>query len=107
VEYATDDGSVGHRGRITELLAREHEKAGAAGLKVRYYACGPAAMLSACAQFSQRTGVRGELALETAMPCASGVCLGCIVPCTNGDHTVYKRTCWDGPIFDAREVVWP
>ncbi len=106
-EYATDDGSFGHRGRITELLAREHEKAGAQGLKVRYYACGPAAMLASCAEFSKNTGVQGELALETAMPCGTGVCLGCIVPCHQGDQIRYKRTCMEGPIFDAGEVVWP
>lgn len=107
VEYATDDGSLGHRGRITELLAREHEQATLKGLKVHYYACGPAAMLAACAGFTKATGVKGELALETAMPCGTGVCLGCIVPCQVGDQMRYKRTCVEGSIFDASEVVWP
>ena len=107
VEYATDDGSFGYHGRVTDLLAQEQIAARAHGRTLRYYACGPAAMLAACALFTQRTGVPGELALETPMPCGSGVCLGCIVPCRNGDEVVYKRTCVDGPVFDAREVVWP
>jgi dihydroorotate dehydrogenase electron transfer subunit len=107
VKYATDDGSFGYHGRVTDLLAGEHDAARAAGASIRYYACGPAAMLSACSEFTRRTGVPGELALETPMPCGTGVCLGCIVPCREGDQVVYKRTCWEGPIFDAQEVVWP
>lgn len=107
VEYATDDGSLGYKGRITDLLAREQERAESQGLSLMYYACGPGAMLAACAEFTKQSGVPGELALETPMPCGTGVCLGCIVPCREGDSVVFKRTCIEGPIFRADEVVWP
>jgi dihydroorotate dehydrogenase electron transfer subunit len=106
-EYATDDGSFGYYGRIIDLLAREHQAAAAHGGRLRYYACGPGAMLAACGEFTKATGVPGELALETAMPCGTGVCLGCIIPCRDGDQVVFKRTCIEGPIFQAAEVVWP
>jgi dihydroorotate dehydrogenase electron transfer subunit len=108
VRYATDDGSFGHAGRVTELLTEEIDRAAAHGARVRYYACGPGAMLAACSAVSGNTGAAGELALETPMPCGSGVCLGCIVLCRGQDEgeTVYRRTCVEGPIFPAREVMW-
>ena len=109
VRYATDDGSLGHHGRITDLLLREIDAAEENHAIVTYYACGPGAMLAACSVVTQQTGVEGELALETPMPCGTGVCLGCIVPCrTDGeDGTLFRRTCIDGPILPASEVVWP
>jgi dihydroorotate dehydrogenase electron transfer subunit len=107
IDYATDDGSYGHSGRVTDLL-RERVLARESG-PIRYYACGPGPMLAACTRMSLELDVPGELALETPMPCGSGVCLGCIVSCRTGSEheTIYRRTCIDGPIFDAREVVWP
>jgi dihydroorotate dehydrogenase electron transfer subunit len=112
VVYATDDGSLGHKGRITEVLRTEMEEAARARDQVRYYACGPGAMLAACSRITEQTGTPGELALETPMPCGTGVCLGCIIPCRSdatagGENAVFKRTCIDGPIFDAGVVLWP
>ena len=107
VEYATDDGSFGYHGRVTDLLSKEHEAASARKARMRYYACGPAAMLSACSGFTEKSLVPGELALETPMPCGTGICLGCVVPCRSGDEVVFKRTCIDGPIFSAGDVLWP
>lgn len=107
VEYATDDGSLGYHGRITDLLPKEHQVAAARQARVRYYACGPGAMLAACSKFTEASGVPGELALETPMPCGTGICLGCVVACRDGKDVVFKRTCIDGPIFSAGDVVWP
>jgi len=105
--YATDDGSYGHHGLVTELLERQAESAGHEGRRVRFYACGPGAMLAACSHLAGATGIPGDVALETPMPCGSGVCLGCIMPCrTERGDVVFRRTCMDGPIFAAREVVW-
>lgn len=108
-KFATDDGSFGYRGFgvtiLNELASADKKR----GRQTRYYACGPGAMLAACTDFTLRQGVPGEIALETPMPCGSGVCLGCVVPCRTvaGDATEYRRTCIDGPIFSANEVVWP
>jgi dihydroorotate dehydrogenase electron transfer subunit len=112
VVYTTDDGSLGHHGRITEVLQAEADDAAKSAEQVRYYACGPGAMLAACSRITEQAGTPGQLALETAMPCGTGVCLGCIIPCrsdvaTAGEEAVFKRTCIDGPIFDAGVVLWP
>ena len=108
IQYATDDGSLGHQGRITELLMLEVDRVQREGRSLKYYACGPGAMLAACSKVTAERGVPGQLALETPMPCATGVCLGCIIAC-NGEsgEQVFRRTCIDGPIFNAEEVVWP
>lgn len=109
VRYATDDGTMGTHGFVTELLKSEMESLRGTGRSGRFYACGPAPMLAALSRVSESDGIPGELSLETPMPCGSGVCLGCIIPCRSGDSDTieYKRTCIDGPIFPAQEVVWP
>jgi NAD(P)H-flavin reductase len=91
---ATDDGSVGHRGRVTELL--EAELAGERGAVV--YACGPAVMLEAVRALCERAAVPAQLALEAGMACGFGACYGCAVPRRGGG---FLRVCVDGPVIDA------
>ena len=91
---ATDDGSVGHHGRVTELLEAELEREpGAATV----YACGPPPMLEAVRSICAARGVAGQLALESPMACGFGACYGCVVATRDG----YRRVCVDGPVFDA------
>jgi len=94
---ATDDGSVGHPGRVTELLARELD--GTESPVV--YACGPPAMLEAVRSLCERTGTPAQLALEAGMACGYGACYGCAVPRADGS---YLRVCVDGPVVDASEL---
>jgi dihydroorotate dehydrogenase electron transfer subunit len=101
-EIATDDGSVGHHGFVTELLERtlRRRRAGEARrLAVR--ACGPPQMLEAVRLTCERAGVDAELALEASMACGFGSCYGCVVPLRNGS---YARVCLDGPVIDAAEL---
>lgn len=108
VLYATDDGSMGTHGFVTDILKQETDALRTAGKSGRFYACGPEPMLAALTRFGTAEDIPGELSLETPMPCGAGVCLGCIIPCKCDDGTTeYKRTCIDGPIFAAQEVVWP
>jgi NAD(P)H-flavin reductase len=90
---ATDDGSVGHHGRVTELL--EAELDGDAVAQV--YACGPPAMLEAVRALCAEREVPAQLALESGMACGFGACFGCVVPTRDG----YVRLCVDGPVLDA------
>lgn len=90
---ATDDGSVGRAGLVTELLDEELEADAAATV----YACGPPAMLEAVRAICARRGVPGQLALEAPMGCGYGACYGCVVATRDG----YRRVCVDGPVFDA------
>jgi dihydroorotate dehydrogenase electron transfer subunit len=90
---ATDDGSVGHHGLVTELLAEELD----AEPRAEVYACGPPAMLEAVRQLCAEHGTSAQLALESGMACGFGACFGCVVP----THQGYLRLCIDGPVLDA------
>lgn len=90
---ATDDGSAGHRGLVTDLLAQELDRDAAATV----YACGPPAMLEAVRAMCAQRGVPSQLALESGMACGFGACFGCVVPTRSG----YLRLCVDGPVLDG------
>jgi dihydroorotate dehydrogenase (NAD+) catalytic subunit len=92
---ATDDGSLGHHGFVTELLEAELEPDGHAEV----YACGPPAMLEAVRALCAGRGVPAQLALESGMACGFGACYGCVVPVRGGG---YLRVCVDGPVVDGR-----
>ncbi len=94
---ATDDGSRGHRGFVTELLAEELERDPHATV----YACGPPAMLERVRAICEQRAVPAQLALEAGMACGFGACFGCVVPRRRGG---YLRVCVDGPVVDAAEL---
>jgi dihydroorotate dehydrogenase electron transfer subunit len=94
---ATDDGSFGHHGLVTELLEHELD---ARGDDVEVYACGPPAMLEAVRELCGRHQVPAQLALECGMACGFGACFGCVVPTVDG----YVRLCVDGPVLDAAKL---
>jgi dihydroorotate dehydrogenase electron transfer subunit len=94
---ATDDGSAGHHGLVTDLLEEEFE---AHGDGVEVYACGPPAMLEAVRLASVERGVPAQLALESGMACGFGACFGCVVPTVDG----YVRLCVDGPVLSAHRL---
>ena len=98
VRAATDDGSAGHHGFVTELLPEFIE-----GGRAHVYACGPMPMLAAVARLTERAGVPAELALEAPMACGVGACLGCTVPRRGGGYT---RVCTEGPVFRPEEIEW-
>lgn len=93
---ATDDGTAGHHGLVTELLERELDQAG--GRDCAVYACGPPAMLEAVRRLCVEGAVPAQLALESGMACGFGACFGCVVPLRAGG---YARVCVDGPVLDA------
>ena len=127
IEYvvATDDGSLGHHGFVTELVADYEAWADQA------FACGPSPMLAALASLAAgrrgRLGVaklgrrRGggkvdpagspgarrkaflQVSMEQNMGCAVGACLGCVVMSTTGTPV---RVCREGPVFAAEEIAW-
>jgi NAD(P)H-flavin reductase len=95
-ELATEDGSAGIKGYVTELLTpllgepREST----------VYACGPPAMLEAVRALCQEHGVPSQLAMESGMACGFGACFGCVVPTKEG----YTRLCVDGPVLAGDRV---
>ena len=104
VTLATEDGSRGVRGRVTEPLAERLARARADGEMVEVCACGPEGMLRAVRGLALEFGVGAQLCLEANMACGFGACLGCAIP-VHGPRP-YRYCCTDGPVFDAREVRW-
>jgi dihydroorotate dehydrogenase electron transfer subunit len=96
-QVASDDGTVGHHGPVTHLLAAELERDAHAVV----YACGPAGMLEAVRAMCAERDVPAQLALEAGMACGFGACFGCVVPTRGGR---YLRVCVDGPVVDAAEL---
>lgn len=92
VVVATDDGSVGHHGYVTDLLAAQLD----ADDHAVVYACGPPPMLEAVRALCEERGVPSQLALESGMACGFGACFGCVVPVREGG---YVRLCVDGPVL--------
>jgi dihydroorotate dehydrogenase electron transfer subunit len=96
VTLATDDGSLGHHGLVTELLASELARPGEPAV----YACGPPAMLEAVRRICDERSVSAQLAMEEAMACGFGACFGCAVRTRTG----YRRLCVDGPVISAADL---
>ncbi len=92
-QVATEDGSSGHHGLVTELL--DDELDGDSHAEV--YACGPPAMLEAVRLLCTVREIPAQLALESGMACGFGACFGCVVQTRTG----YVRVCVDGPVLEA------
>jgi dihydroorotate dehydrogenase electron transfer subunit len=100
VGLASEDGHVGHRGYVTDLLAQMLEGDDAPSAAV--YSCGPPGMLEAVRAMCEVRGVACELALESPMACGYGACFGCAIPRAGGDG--YLRLCVDGPVLPAEAI---
>jgi dihydroorotate dehydrogenase electron transfer subunit len=99
VHLASDDGSLGFRGFVTQLLA-EHPPPG------HLIGCGPEPMLKALAAVARGWDVPCHLSLETPMACGVGICFSCVTRVRTGDGWDYRRVCVEGPVFDASCLAW-
>ncbi len=100
-EYAvaTDDGSVGHRGLVTDL-ARDY-----LGWADAIYACGPKPMFLSLLDITREANLQKsvQVSLEEHVACGVGACFGCVVETRRGEM---KSVCEDGPVFEMRELAW-
>ncbi len=101
LQFATDDGSLGFKGFVSELL-RARLDDGSLGINPVICACGPDGMLKAVQTIARAYGKKCYLSLESIMPCGVGTCLGCVVK-KDGEEK-YVRVCREGPVFEATEV---
>jgi dihydroorotate dehydrogenase electron transfer subunit len=99
LQIATDDGSVGIHGLVTESL----EKAIRAKKPDMLYGCGPVPMLKKVMMISDTYNVRCEISIETMMACGMGACLGCAVE-NRLSRKKYLHACIDGPVFNAKDI---
>ena len=104
VRISTDDGTRGHHGLVTDLLLQvlsEHHG------RPHVICCGPEPMMAAVAKIALAAHVPCQVSLETPMACGVGICFTCVAKIRQPDGTWdYKRTCVEGPVFDATAVVW-
>lgn len=106
LHLATDDGSRGRRGFVTEVLA-EICDALPANEKTVVFCCGPEPMMAATAQICQVAGLSCWASLETPMACGIGACYTCVARIRDdAKGWDYKRTCVEGPVFAAEKIVW-
>jgi dihydroorotate dehydrogenase electron transfer subunit len=103
---ATEDGSSGHKGLVTELLDDTRKDYSAE--KLKFYACGPRGMLVALGKKLLAEGLDGELSMDHLMCCGVGACFACVikVKAENTDGWRYARTCTEGPVFNASEIYY-
>ncbi len=104
VRLATEDGSAGHHGLVTDLvrdLLSEEQ------LGVHVLCCGPHAMMEAVSRLALEANVPCEVSLEEPMACGIGICFTCVAKIRDDRGIAdYKRTCVEGPVFDAARVEW-
>ncbi len=106
IKLATDDGSLGHHGMVTELLEKALREQNSDQIKV--YACGPDGMLKAVSEIVAKYDLTAEISLDHAMCCGVGACFACVVKMKTAHEPgwEYVRTCRDGPVFRSDQVVW-
>lgn len=103
VAVTTEDGSLGDRGRVTDVLPALLGRTASDVV----YACGPMGMLAAVADLAARFGAHSQCAVEEAMACGIGVCMTCVLPVVGDDGvTRMVRSCVDGPVFRGDRVRW-
>lgn len=105
---ATDDGSVGDKGFVTNSLENflkqtlEQNKP----FNSVIYTCGPEIMMETTAKIGLKYNLKTYASLEARMACGFGVCVGCVVEIESKQDSSYQRVCVEGPVFDASEVIW-
>lgn len=109
VKLATDDGTVGHHGFVTELLEQIliEESRQPARDALQVVCCGPEPMMQAATKIALAHDVPCLVSLETPMACGIGICFSCVAKVLQSDGTWdYKRTCVEGPVFEASRICW-
>ncbi len=102
MHLASDDGSAGFHGFVTQLVERHLGTDGPSHV----FGCGPQPMLQALADVAKRHGVPCYVSLETPMACGVGICFSCVTKIRTADGWDYRRVCVEGPVFDAAKVCW-
>jgi len=105
---STDDGSIGERGTVADILNGFLAPHSSSVTHYSLYACGPKPMLEAISKVAFEKGVKGYISAEENMACGVGACLGCAIKVKSQKPNAfcYKMVCKDGPVFPMEEIVW-
>jgi dihydroorotate dehydrogenase electron transfer subunit len=107
ISIATDDGSFGYPGMVTELLIECLDRQVHQSDKLLIYACGPMPMLKKTALIAADRNIICWVSLEAMMACGLGACQGCAVKVMQQDKpTPYRHVCKDGPVFPSTDIDW-
>ena len=104
---ATDDGSLGIRGLVTEPFERWLGGLEAPADGVTVYTCGPEPMMRAVAEICVSRNIACQVSLERHMACGMGTCQSCVCKVRAGGSWAFKLCCKDGPVFNAADIIWP
>lgn len=99
VKLATEDGTAGERGMVTDLFERDLDSLKGCAI----FACGPEGLLKKVAALSIINNIPAQISMEAYMACGIGVCQGCVCEDSSGE---YVRVCREGPVFYANELKW-
>jgi len=104
VVVSTDDGSYGQHGFVSDVLLNllDNVVVDSHYPQTTIYACGPKTMLHAIADIAFQRQIACQVSMEQKMACGIGTCLGCVIKTRAG----YQKVCTDGPVFDAKEILW-
>lgn len=104
VTIVTEDGSLGERGQVVDVLPGAVTQCGAEVI----YAAGPRDVLRAVAAYCREQGIPSQVAVEERMACGLGLCFSCVVPVIRRDGRGYHnlRTCVEGPVFNSARILW-
>jgi dihydroorotate dehydrogenase electron transfer subunit len=102
ISTSTEDGSLGLKGNVIQLLQQNLELLNSS--KIKIFSCGPTGMLRALKEFAVKNNFECEVSTECAMACGFGICQGCPIESTQHPDK-YHLVCKDGPVFNVRDVV--
>lgn len=102
ISISTDDGSIGFRGTVVDLLEHDLDELGKSDIKI--FGCGPNAMLRSLKELAIKNDIECEVSTECSMACGFGICMGCPIEDTQ-NREKYKLVCKDGPVFNVKDVV--
>jgi dihydroorotate dehydrogenase electron transfer subunit len=100
---ATEDGSAGSRGKVTDFLPEIIDRYQTEVI----YSCGPMGMLRAVNEIAEKFQIIHQCAVEESMACGIGVCMTCVIPLKGEDGVIrMSRSCIEGPVMDGSKVTW-
>lgn len=102
IHVSTDDGSAGTKGTAADTLSSFFSNTRSPSPNYRIYACGPHLLLKAVSEIARESKIPSYISMEEHMACGIGACLGCVVKTRDG----YTRVCKEGPVFEAKEIIW-
>ena len=101
ISISTDDGSIGFKANVVDLLYHNIDLI--KSNRVKIFGCGPTAMLRSLKEFCIQNKLDGEASTECAMACGFGICQGCPIQSSENENK-YLLVCKDGPVFNLKDV---